>query len=306
MTIAAGFFMQEDGLLLCADSQYTGGSKINQQKLFGYEFGEFGSPGRMAFTFALAGHEINGKTAIEECVYALSSYSAKKLTHMAAWRLLRAAIHSVHSTYVDSRSDPAEKENARFDLIIGCYLPHKRGLRLYKTSGPGVTFGDDYYCTGIGAYLGDYMMRTIFAREMSLRECVLLAIQAVAAVTSYDANCGGETQMRLLLPGGGIGDLVEYADIPLVERYIAEFERSSRKLLFELANPTIQQQYTRAKPDERFNKELDSFVADIKKMRLTWIDENFESLVRLLKKKAEGLRRVNSTRDLKSPLPSPE
>jgi hypothetical protein len=66
MTIAAGFCVK-DGILLCADSMYTGGSKVHQPKLFGYRLNS-GTPEACSLAFALAGHENYGKMAIDDCV----------------------------------------------------------------------------------------------------------------------------------------------------------------------------------------------------------------------------------------------
>ena len=65
-----------DGILLCADTQYTGGTKIRQSKLFDHNFG--GGPDNVAMAFGLAGSETYGKLAIEECVDSLSSVPAAR------------------------------------------------------------------------------------------------------------------------------------------------------------------------------------------------------------------------------------
>jgi hypothetical protein len=71
MTIAAGFRI-DDGILICAESQYTGAAKIFQQKIFPMTItGD-------SYVFALAGHELNGKMAIDECQEAISELAPEQ------------------------------------------------------------------------------------------------------------------------------------------------------------------------------------------------------------------------------------
>jgi hypothetical protein len=280
MTIAAGF-CTDKGILLCADSQYTGGAKVNQQKLFGYTILQPGFD-TINVTFALAGHEIYGKMAIENCVDALQSCKPKELTLRKARHLLRTAVKDIHEQYVDTRPDPVEKDNARFELVIGCWLPQGGGLKLFRTNGPGVVSGGDYYCVGIGAYLGDYLMRNVFNRSMSIREVALLAIQALAAAKAYDANCGGESQFLVIHSDGELGSLIEYNNIQQVETYIADFEKLTRTLLFNLADFSLGLRELASTSDQKFEEMLAKFVDSIRGMRKLWIGQGFNFFAKLL------------------------
>ena len=152
MTIAAGFWTSQ-GILLCADSQFTGSAKSNQPKIFGYPLHRSNRDHNCLIAFAVAGNAVNAKMAIEDCVEDIEECPPEKLTIKEAHSRFRANVKKIHEQYVDTRSDPVEKENARFALVIGCWLPMKRGLRLFRTDGPGVT-SEDYCCVGTGAYLG--------------------------------------------------------------------------------------------------------------------------------------------------------
>lgn len=69
MTIAAGFRVR-DGVLLCADTEYSGGSKIHKEKIVSHHF----SGGSVAF--AIAGHGVNAGMCIRDCRYALKPHGA--------------------------------------------------------------------------------------------------------------------------------------------------------------------------------------------------------------------------------------
>jgi 20S proteasome alpha/beta subunit len=60
MTIAAGFACR-DGILLCTDSRYSDGRKVDGRKIFPFQL----NGGAVAF--ALAGNAAFAKRAIEEC-----------------------------------------------------------------------------------------------------------------------------------------------------------------------------------------------------------------------------------------------
>jgi hypothetical protein len=306
MTIAAGFKV-DAGIVLCSDSQYVGGAKVNQPKLFGYRHGD--STGSIALVFALAGHEINGKIAIDECVDAMTSCNVKELTARKAWRVLRQTINVIYQECVDSRSVAAEKESAKFELVVGCWLPYGGGFQLFRTSGPGVVKGDDYYCVGIGAYLGDYLMRSAYVSSMPIQKVAILAIQALAAIKAYDANCGGESQFMVLYPDGIISPRIEY-NINVIEARIGEFESLSRKLLFRLAD-TQSGLKALAMPDSSdswFESDLAAFVADIRRLRASWRGQGLEHLLKIIEEvKAEAILNPKpTTGDQLSQPPSPE
>lgn len=93
MTIVAGFRVQ-DGIVLCSDTQYTGNAKVYQRKLFPLTIGE--DP----YVFGLAGHEPNGKMAIDECEEAISELEPGKRTLNGVKRALRLAVKPVIDDYV--------------------------------------------------------------------------------------------------------------------------------------------------------------------------------------------------------------
>jgi hypothetical protein len=275
VTIIAGFHVQ-NGILLAADTMYTGGTKIHQPKLFGYTLNG-NTPESCSLVFALAGHENYGKMAIDDCVDEILSCEPKLRTLKAVKKALRKAVKAINDEYVDTRPDPTEKEFAKFDLIIGAWLPVAGGLQMFRSSGPAVLSAGHYHCTGIGAYLGDYLMRNVFtdtmARTMKIKAAALLAIQALGAAKTYDSNCGGDTQFMRISPGGMLSPVVPY-DVHTSEYYISEFESFSRKLLFNIGDADIS--------DKDFDTWLSAFAENMRRIRACWKGQGFDYLSRQL------------------------
>jgi hypothetical protein len=263
VTIIAGFH-GSDGILLAADTMYVGGSKIHQPKLFGH-FLNPGSSETCTLAFALAGDENLGKMAIEDCVEAVSSIPAKKRTSSKIKKALRTAIKTINDHYVDTRPEAEEREEAEFDLIIGAWLPMAGGLRMFRSSGPALlSVPEHYHCTGVGSYLGDYLMRPVFHPKMSLKETTLLAIQAFAAAKAYDAYCGGDTRFLRIISGGQITNAVPF-NIEDTELYVSRFDRIARSLLFTLGDLDLD--------EAEFSRRLEiGFVHDVHEIRKMWKD----------------------------------
>jgi hypothetical protein len=256
MTIAAGFRVR-DGIVLCSDSQYTGGSKVYQRKLFGYDLGSTEYP--CALAFALAGHENYGLMAIEDCVEAIRSCPLAERSTARVKGLLRATIKQVHESYVDARPE-SERADSRFDLLIGASLPGAGGLSCFRSSGPAVLAVEGYHCSGMGAYLGDYLIRNTFYPRMQIKDVLLLATQTLAAVKSYDATCGGGSQFIVLPVEGGFTPF-NY-DVRSAEEYIAAFQEQVRRLLFHFGD--IDQ------TEEQFKGRLRDFEVVLHALREGW------------------------------------
>lgn len=274
MTITAGFCTR-DGILICADSLYTGVSKVNQQKIWGYHVdgdGDGDMSKSCSVVFGIAGHEDNSKMAIEDCLHAIAACPPRERTGKKIRDLLRDEIGKIHAKYVDSHPE-SERDNLRFDLIIAAWLPLAGGCRMFKSSGPAVTSAEPYHCIGTGYYLGDFMMKRFAHGHMSLRQAVVIAVQGIAAAKSYDANCGGPTQFMTISGSGQLSNFVPYNTYD-AESYISQFESECRSMLFHLAETQSS--------DETFEEELERFVDKVKKIRRYWmtgIDPQYQRLM---------------------------
>jgi hypothetical protein len=274
VTIVAGFLTQEC-VLMCADTMYTGNIKIHQSKLFGADLKDsLDSADHCSLTFALAGNEANACMAIEDCIQGIQDCPVAQRGLRAVTKILREAVLNINTQYVDSRPE-SERYDAQFDLVIGAWLPRGGGLKLFSTSGPGLVRRDGYDCLGSGSYFGHYLIRPIFNGQMSIREVALLATQAIATAKDYDPGCGGDTQFMTISPGGSRSSLIPF-DVSSSEGYITEFDRLSRRLLFEIGN---------GQADEtQFDAKLSMFTDEVRRIRAMWNGKGFEFLEQMISK----------------------
>jgi hypothetical protein len=271
MTIAAGFRVK-DGILVCADTQYTGGVKVHQAKVFRYEIGT--GQDSCALAFALAGHEVYGKMAIEDCAEEIEKCLGVRSLR-AVKGLLRKAVKKIALEYVDSRPDLSDRDASRFELVIAAWLPHCGGLNLFRASGPGLILVDNYYCAGSGAYIADYFVRLAFNRHMSLENAVLMATQALSAAKSYDASCGGDSEFILLSSEGKLSKVATY-NARNSESFINAYDSMARDFLFRVGAHQM--------PDQDFDLYVKAFAENAKIIRDSWrkSDEAFRELIAAL------------------------
>ena len=265
MTIAAGFKVQ-DGILLCADTQYTGAMKVQQQKIFPITIA--GEP----YAFAIAGNEVYGKMAIQECQEAIADLPVENRTERAVRRSLAHVVKTFNEEYIDTRPE-TEREGARFDLLVAAWVPRGGGLNLFSTKGVGLIHEPDYQCIGTGDYLAHYLIRPVFHRMMLIREVVLLAIQMLASCKTYDAYCGGFSQLIVLGVDGKLTP-VEHFEVSQSEGRIENYDRETRQLLFSLSDPAMD--------DSGFQGRLDRFIEQVQMLRASWRGKGFEYIIQKL------------------------
>jgi 20S proteasome alpha/beta subunit len=248
MTITAGYKV-ESGILLSADTMYTGGMKLYATKIKTTSL----DGGKVAF--ALAGSEDCSLMLIQACEKALfrSSYNNPSIEQ------LEEVISSTLGRLF--RKHDLQDHDAQFLIAVWTV---KDGLRLLSTRKGIVVERDRYYCNGSGEYLANYLIEPAFRVDMSLREVIILATQTLAAVKAHDDGCGGQSELIVLQPDGSLSP-VAHEEIITSEKNIAGFETYARRLMFDFANPLLS--------ETEFRKKLDSFADTIALGREGWLEE---------------------------------
>ena len=196
MTIAAGFCTR-DGIVLCADTMMTSAMRTYESKIFPYSIdGE-------SYAFALAGHELYGKMAIDECREAVASVAVEKRTVRTVRKAIAKAIKEIFENHIDLRPE-SERPDAQIYLLIAAWIPKDGGTHLFSTLSTAVTERLDCDCIGSGYYLGNFLIRPVFQNNMPMQEAILLATHALSAAKTYDVNCGGASQFVILRSDGSI------------------------------------------------------------------------------------------------------
>ena len=253
MTIIAGFWTQE-GVLICSDTQYTGGTKIYKQKIF---------PGEItgdSYVFALAGHEGNATMAIDECKNAIADLKPEQRTAKTVKKALQKAIKPICDDYVLARPQNLWDELS-FELLIACWIPRGGGHNLFSVGRLGdVNRQDGGECKGTGAYIGQYVMGSVFKPILNFESVKVLAANVLSAAKSYDPNCGGPSTFVVLDKTGKFG-IIPY-DYLHAEQFLTTYEAQTRSLLFHLGNPEVE--------NEVFEKRLLEFTETMKSIRAIW------------------------------------
>jgi 20S proteasome alpha/beta subunit len=253
MTIVAGFKVH-DGILLCSDTQYTGAEKVNKQKLFPEPIDGH------SYVFALAGHEPNGKMAMEECQEAIKAILPERRTLKTVKSALRVAVKPIVDGYVLSRSAD-QRDALAFEILVGCWIPNGVGHQLFSIGRNGsVNTVKEYECFGSGSYLGHYLIRPSYSYFMPMEAMMVFAADALRCAKLYDAACGGPSSFVLVGKDGGWRSVLY--DFHGAEEFLHQYDFYARELLYYAAPQNTS--------DDTFEKYLGKFADMVRNARLKW------------------------------------
>ena len=249
MTIVAGFRVK-DGVLLCADTMYSGDMKIYQPKIFRVETDE------AKFGFALAGNEVYGKMAFQECQKAVEQCPVGERTKLRLIPILRDVLQAVAENYGNVK-DP---HLTRFDFLIAAWFKDG-GAEFYYAQPPAMLSEGTFRCLGTGAYLGYHMITSAYEPDMPVHRALILATEALAASKGHDVNCGGKSEFLLVRNDGVFSDLAHF-NVAAAEECIAEYNRLSQQLLLDLGSLRTEEM--------DFSHQFNGFEERIIGLRRTW------------------------------------
>jgi hypothetical protein len=186
MTIAAGFCCS-DGVVLCADTQYTVPEtmKYPDSKL------RMAPELRCLPFFAFCGDMDFQKQCIASFTSALME--AEENGTLLRSALERAALE-MHRIYYDTYSDPLEKLSAA--MFVSVLIGEKR--KLYKVWGPKVSEVDQFESMGSGSYLARALADSFWEPKNTMYRTALAAVYILSDVKKYVDGCGGESQIACL------------------------------------------------------------------------------------------------------------
>jgi 20S proteasome alpha/beta subunit len=272
MTIAAGF-VTEDGVVLCTDSQYSGGIKRNGKKIFPMQLN--GS----AVAFALAGNEAFAKRAIEECFACLDMRENSDRQHSIGGikDVLEAALKDFHERFVFTRPSE-ERETVRFSLLVAVASLKEKPVVFCSHETVLIPI-DGHECLGAGYFVGHHIIEIGYRSKMSLDDAVALAIHVVTMAKEYVDGVGGPTQI-LWIKDGIVSPFHPLNAAVYTEPLILNHERESAELLFHAANPRLS--------DEEFQGYAGRFAATVGLIRKHW-RQSFENqdLLQMLMRSGE-------------------
>jgi hypothetical protein len=228
VTIAAGFRF-DNGLLLCADTQYTAGHKTYESKMFPI------AHGNASLVLVLTGWDVYGPRTVEMITEEIKRVSLDKLTKEYMHNAIEAGLRRMFDGHIYPHPDWGKETCPEVQFIIGMHSPVD-GNYLMKTANDTAAVVDEKACLGTGGVLGDYLTRMYLGPKQSLSQIVAFATYLLHEVKTHDAYCGGQSEFRVLGNDGKISP-VELQDIVLAEEYAPAFNKAVSKTFYALADP---------------------------------------------------------------------
>jgi len=250
VTIAAGFRFNT-GIILCADTQYSGAAKTFETKLFQIRHRA------ASLVLALSGRYVFAKRAVERMEANIVAIPEDHLSKGKMQDAVEAALRFVYDNHVYTHPDWGTDDAPIFNFVIGMYSPIDGDFLLASDETLTADMGDSV-CLGTGAYLGDYLSRMYTGRSDEIDKVLSLAIYILQQTKSYDQSCGGESEFIVLWDDGGTSP-IEKLGITMGERFSEGFPTVIQPLFYALADQKM--------TDDELQPLLDRAVRSMKEFR---------------------------------------
>ena len=192
MTIAAGFLLRE-GVLLCADTEYTGVQHKSQDSKVGW----FGFSGGV-LAYALAGNEDNAKTAIDRLQRELMALRPAESVRDVIDRVLNHQYRKL----VLSCDDKAAGD---YQMMLGLATPDAKPAQLFVTRLTGVRPVRSFACIGYGSEFARQILKSQISLMSEDRDIWNLACYTLGIVKKSVPYCGGASILVTLRNTGEVG-----------------------------------------------------------------------------------------------------
>jgi hypothetical protein len=211
MTIAAGF-VATDGVVLGADSLYSGQNKRYRAKIWKIP------DDNARIVIAGAGDASLIQRAADE----FESLVTPSMDRAQLHRLADDIAYKLHVKHV--KPDP----DNRFTLLIAIADGAKR--RLYRAQEGVVASVVESDCIGWGDALGLYFADMFFKKSMTTASAAIIASHLLLQTKTYSAHCGGKSHI-LIFPTGGDAYFLKRTQIADIEQYFDDVTAAIQKIL---------------------------------------------------------------------------
>jgi|HubBroStandDraft_6_1064221.scaffolds.fasta_scaffold92342_3 20S proteasome alpha/beta subunit len=253
MTVALAI-RASNGVVIAADTQYSGGIKSQGPKIF-----QWNGPFAIAI-FAFSGHIPNATTLISNCRESLDKLSFPLNAYLIR-DAIRQEVKEFQEGYIDTRPYE-ERADAQVDLIVAIGTINE-GISLYYSEKSVLTPFDWFYPMGTGGWrIGHYFVKRAYRREMSVDDATILAMQVLAISKNIDADSGGESVFATIMNDGMFSHIVPF-DVGRVETDIVEYHGLCSELLLDVGDFSMDQ--------EEFTRRCRIFNSRIQAMRENWM-----------------------------------
>jgi 20S proteasome alpha/beta subunit len=228
VTIAAGFRFDQ-GILLCADTQYSSAQKTHETKIFPIKYGD------ARLIFALTGRDAYARRAVERIEEQFQDIGLAELTRENLQNAIETGLRIVFENHAYLDPDWGGSDSPDFQFAIALYSPID-GTFLLKTERTIAFTVTDKVCLGTGAYLGDYLLKRLYlSSTQTLNDAVALATYVLHQTKAHDIYCGGASEFAILWNTGERSE-VQSGDVSLNEKYAVSFDEFSKKIFYAVAD----------------------------------------------------------------------
>ena len=201
VTIAVGF-LYDEGLLLCADTQFTGQIKLIGSKILSRAYDD-GSKS----AFVVVGHARYARMCVNLIEDSIADLGAGARTLRKMHRRVITYLKYIHQEHLFKHPTGGE---IKVQFLIGLWSAKDKALAFIGTEETAVTRMYGYDCLGSGETLAHHYIRHKYRRVTSItqkpkhteKEVRRLAMEALHEVKNYDPYCGGDSECLTLTNTG--------------------------------------------------------------------------------------------------------
>jgi hypothetical protein len=237
MTIAAGFVCV-DGVVLAADTLYTGPTRRHDRKLWEIPKGQS--------LVALAG--AGDRVLIEKTKDQIEQRIQADASEREILNDIETILFTIHTQSI--WHDQSSIEPPSLDVLLA--IRTTSGCRLFVNRAAALAPVAKSQCIGCGLSLGAYFADCLFADWMPVEHARTIAVHLLEQTKTYDKDCGGESHI-LSIPVFGDSKWMTEAEVKEVTDRLGKIQDGMRRIITG-AGPTNKE--TRARRDETWDTAL--------------------------------------------------
>jgi 20S proteasome alpha/beta subunit len=225
VTIIAGFRCA-DGIVICSDTQETSGPSKRDVPKLRYEGRRLATDTPLAVAFCGSGYGPLIDKLIDESWNNIEQLCAMDEVCAEIERTIKKLYQEYGKIYQRGQCPTAE-------LIYG--VKTAEGHKLFSANGPIVNERPEYYSSGQGYYMADFLASRMFSKYLSLQQSVILAAYVLFQTKEHVEGCGGESHIAILRDDGDCG-LIDVNRIDVLTKLLESADSHLGGLLLQVAD----------------------------------------------------------------------
>lgn len=234
VTIAAAFRFQ-DGVILCADSEYTHTTrKLPGRKIIPVNAWKQD----MNLAIAFAGTMAVAKMAVQQFQEHLAALPPTPLSEAQFASELNTFLREFHEKNIFHHPRYLYSDGPNFWLIVAAQFKKSKAISLFSTSETAVNIEYDFCAVGSGQEFAEQVIGPLVyptMRDKTRHQALLLATHTLYQVKKYVSGCGGSSNFMLIGNNGTFYPLTSF-EILAPSAYSETFERIIADLFYAAAD----------------------------------------------------------------------